>query len=380
MSDSEQQVETIIDLLNEKNPLLCLIGETDSGKTRVLTALKEKLEDSHEIIHLHAHENLQPADLVDKLCQHCTMHLHSKFNRLERQLHEVLVSLTEHHKTCVLIIDDAHTLNYSILAALTHLAIEQENMQINLYTVLSGHIELKDKLSSLTARPFPEIKLGALSREDSLAQITELLKQAAVDVKQYTTATFEEIYRQTGGMPEAIRQSVQAMITHSQQDNTREAAISNAKPSARATTWNDYWQTHRLQIISIAGLCLTAVATLLWQHRPTAVVLNPQKSARLALKETPIQQPSVQLATKKKNTTYTIQLFASNMSQPHFNNDHHLKLRTLHLQKNKKDWYVTLYGNYKTYDDAKNALTQLPDNIKALHPWIRSIQSLESLS
>jgi DamX protein len=45
-----------------------------------------------------------------------------------------------------------------------------------------------------------------------------------------------------------------------------------------------------------------------------------------------------------------------------------------------KDWYVVVYGNYATQEQAKAAMKELPPALAAapLQPWIREISAIQA--
>ncbi len=51
--------------------------------------------------------------------------------------------------------------------------------------------------------------------------------------------------------------------------------------------------------------------------------------------------------------------------------------KTIETARNNQDWYVLLYGNYKSEKDAKSAIATLPNDLQTLHPWIRATDKLE---
>ena len=46
------------------------------------------------------------------------------------------------------------------------------------------------------------------------------------------------------------------------------------------------------------------------------------------------------------------------------------------VEKNGERWFVLLAGVYEDLDTAQRALASLPENLKAMNPWLRPIASL----
>lgn len=89
------------------------------------------------------------------------------------------------------------------------------------------------------------------------------------------------------------------------------------------------------------------------------------------------RQTTVTAATqaRHKNNTYTIQLLG--VSQEHkakqFIAAHKLgaKARIIHSERDKKDWYVVMYGEYTNRQQAIAAAAKLPAELRNTTPWIR---------
>ncbi len=78
---------------------------------------------------------------------------------------------------------------------------------------------------------------------------------------------------------------------------------------------------------------------------------------------------------------YTLQLFGSYHMHAvnHFMLSSGLKkgLSFYKTRFNARDWYVVIYGDYKSITDAKFGLRQLPGFVKKQHPWIKSYYSVQ---
>lgn len=74
---------------------------------------------------------------------------------------------------------------------------------------------------------------------------------------------------------------------------------------------------------------------------------------------------------------YTVQLIgvSSEQSLKAFIATHHLDGKTTHTHSHhqNKDWYTVLYGRYSTQSAAEQAIQQLPQTLRELHPWVRKV-------
>lgn len=95
-------------------------------------------------------------------------------------------------------------------------------------------------------------------------------------------------------------------------------------------------------------------------------------------KEKPLEAPKekpVEALVVKPVQGYTIQILGlSNQKKakqfiaekPEKN-----KLHFYETQYQKKPWFIVVYGEYKTQQEAKEALLKLPSSLKQYHPWVR---------
>ncbi len=84
---------------------------------------------------------------------------------------------------------------------------------------------------------------------------------------------------------------------------------------------------------------------------------------------------------KAPSSYYTIQLLASSRENDlqQYTRTHKLqgKATYYHSKTNGKDWYVLVYGLYKSRSEAQSALAKLPENLRAEKPWVKSIASVQ---
>ena len=86
-------------------------------------------------------------------------------------------------------------------------------------------------------------------------------------------------------------------------------------------------------------------------------------------------------ASTAESHAYTMQLMASNhlsdvkafMAQHNLNN----KAQYHVTERDGQPRYIVTYGNYQTQDEAVAALQQLPPDLQANHPWVKSFASVQ---
>lgn len=103
-------------------------------------------------------------------------------------------------------------------------------------------------------------------------------------------------------------------------------------------------------------------------------------------------EPAIWLEQQEKST-YTLQLATGKSQQSmvkmqkklrekfSLEQPHNLYVYRVvkHEQEKSITRYVLVYGVFKTYLDAKNTITQLPENMQKSDPWIRQFSVLQSI-
>lgn len=121
------------------------------------------------------------------------------------------------------------------------------------------------------------------------------------------------------------------------------------------------------------------------QHVTTSHAVSAKPVQKAVATKSPSAQKPLDNMGKLANMPgdhFTVQLFAS----PHLNNVRHLELSLPHsvpmtiasMQKNGSTWYLLLAGNFANRQQAMAYVSQLPNDIKASKPWVRSFASLNN--
>lgn len=151
--------ESVNQFLRTQHSLLLIIGNAGCGKTLLLNKIVAQTHISRDVIRMQGSANIHPSQLIKMLSKHWGTNVTDAKAGLHQQLQQILTSLAKKEQRCSLIIDDAHCLPLSVMAALSHLAIAQENKEILLHIVLSGRPELREKMQHLQVRPIPYLDL-----------------------------------------------------------------------------------------------------------------------------------------------------------------------------------------------------------------------------
>jgi len=393
--------------LQSHNPLMLIVGEKGSGKTNLLTDVILQMRVSRHIIRVQGRQKLHPSQLVNVLSKHWTTKNINKEQRLESQLDEILDELSKHDQSCILVVDDAQLLSLSVLAALTHLATQQNGKKTHLYLLLSGRPILSEKMNSLQTKDIPQITLGALPRDAVFRKIKAKLDQAGINLPHASTnAVFTKIYQRSGGLPETVDQMVNTLIL---QRSPIETNNTKHTISAAATVIIDtkLWKNHRIKMTAIVGLIVTGV--FMWTAWPQTytqlsentlqqmqITEQPTKAKPIVLasapkpapKKTPFILASISKSTPKKAPiilakNFTLQLMSGDNKKAieTYIQSHHLQQQAQPMETEYKGhpWYVLAYGHFKTPFEAKKALAHLPKHLQQLHPWVRANAALHTV-
>lgn len=113
-------------------------------------------------------------------------------------------------------------------------------------------------------------------------------------------------------------------------------------------------------------------------YTPSKPSVNPLKAHVSPKRKAHHNDQAPVKSTSAVHDGYGIQVYASKTKADaiHFAQQH--KLNPVHIQQAQVDgktWYKVIVGDYSNTHKAQAALRQLPNNLRALDPWVVSIQS-----
>ncbi len=405
-----QQLNFVKRFLESQNPLMLIVGEKGSGKTNLLSDIVLQMRVSRHIIRLQGQQGLHPSQLAKVLSKHWAVKNTDKDLRIESQITQMLDGLAEHKQSCVLVIDDAHLLSLSMLAALSHIATQQDGKPVCLHLLLSGRPILAEKMSNLQTKEIPQITVGALPREEAFRKIKALLDKAGMALPHdAANAILTKIFQRSGGMPETLENMVTKLIAQRTAIDTPPEKKHTATVKTKTVTAHNFWKQHHVKTISLLGLIATGILLYYIQHHPKKLITWPKDTIQFTQSDlSPIKKvsrpppivttppkahivvekrphPTTAIASPKKNTgIYTLQLMSGENkgALASYIKKHRLdgQAQAMKTQLNGHDWYVLVYGHYTSPRKAKEALAHLPGLLQQLHPWVRSNKQLHSLS
>ena len=138
-----------------KKPMLLLLGEKNNSRANVLEKAATFTTPDQMVLRLKGKPTCQPKTLAELVHKHWAVNIDiDNDSRLNTQFNEIIECLTSQKQSCVLLIDHAHQLPISVLAALCHISHQQENKFIAIRIVLAGQASLGSKINALYLKKF----------------------------------------------------------------------------------------------------------------------------------------------------------------------------------------------------------------------------------
>ena len=153
------KLNTLQQFLHSDSSLILISGSQGSGKTRLLNQVSNFFQFKSHVIHVHGRTIKTPLQLLNLIANRCNINITLKLEPLHDATKEIIRQLRHDNQLYLLIIDDAHLLEFSVLAMISHLALLQDEQKVNLQLFLSGRNTLSKKMKNLMTRAVPEIKL-----------------------------------------------------------------------------------------------------------------------------------------------------------------------------------------------------------------------------
>jgi len=211
---SAQHEEAIANLLygvQSRKGFIALTGEVGTGKTTMLECLRDFL-DAQQI----AYASLFNSRLtVEQFFELLAYDLDLRCNRLSKtevllSLNNVLLERAGHGRTTVLIVDEAHNLNWDVLEEIRLLGNLENRRGKLLQIILSGQQELDRKLEAPEFRQLKQrialrCTLRGFDVPETVAYVNSRMAKAGVkEQKIIGPALLEEIHFRSQGIPRLI--------------------------------------------------------------------------------------------------------------------------------------------------------------------------------
>ena len=206
-----QQLDMLLHVQQFSSLIVLLSGETNTGKSSLLSVAKDQLATHAQVIHFDALAYPDEQSIIVYLASQleCTANLAAvEENTQETTLH--------------VLIDDAHLLDAQALSLLVTLSIRQESWHL----VLCGDDSMQAKLTELqqehqAEKLYHHIDLQPLSETESCQFIAELFKQAGVNEHPLSEQKTHQLWLLSNGLPGKLVELLDVEKEHQQRLKTR---------------------------------------------------------------------------------------------------------------------------------------------------------------
>lgn len=200
----QQQISNLISNIEQQQKLLLLSGPTGSGKTTIISYLKNQNKD-------YIYLNKPPKEIIDLInlsdyfikdlgfLRRIITRKPKRINDLPSFLDKIIT------KPKVLFVDEAHEASTEVLEWLRVMVDHVKNLTFVFSALPAFDERLTKNLETLKKRITKKIELSALSKEETEELIRKRIKHAGgKDIKPFSYNMIDYIYSRTGGFPRDI--------------------------------------------------------------------------------------------------------------------------------------------------------------------------------
>jgi type II secretory pathway predicted ATPase ExeA len=389
-----EQIQRMIRFLGDTEPMMLIIGDRGTGKSTLYHQFVNLGRLPAKTLYLDGKTSLEPNRLA--------RHLHKSWQLGEQnaqatkrdQFDHILNAMNQFHQAGLLVIDEAHKLPFSTLAALMHMALNQTHGGIKLRIILLGTTQLVESLDNLHNPDLfiPRITLQPFSLDETHHYIEHILDKLGIGTsRQIGDAVVKQIFQKSQGIPSLVYSMAHDLFSKGQRPSQSSHIEKKPHPvatHASTTRAERLFEQHWIKAACTAMLVFTFIGIHQYQVRikqAQTLASKTYSAPQLAKAQNSIINPPQVLAHAKSLTPkpfgYAIQLMGDyNIKKViAFNQAQHLEKKTRILQENRqgKMWYTLDMGDYTSNKAAHRALAQLPkslrDNPKQGRAWVKHL-------
>ncbi len=207
----EEALANLIYGVRSRKGFIVLAGEVGTGKTTMLECLRDYLDSQRIEFAFIFNSRLTPDQFFEMIAYDFDLHCDRKSKtEVLFALNSLLIQQTERGRTCVLIVDEAHNLEWDVLEEIRLLGNLENRQGKLLQIILSGQPELDRKLDAPNLRQLKQrivlrCALNPLTLEESTAYIqTRLARAGMPNQRVFSPELMAEIYHRSRGIPRII--------------------------------------------------------------------------------------------------------------------------------------------------------------------------------
>ncbi|MGH9608689.1 MAG: ExeA family protein [Bryobacteraceae bacterium] len=207
----EEALANLIYGVRGRKGFIVLTGEVGTGKTTMLECLRDYLDSQRIEFAFIFNSRLTPDQFFDMMAYDFDLQCDRKSKtEVLFALHQLLVNQSERGRTCVLIVDEAHNLEWEVLEEIRLLGNLENRQGKLLQVILAGQPELDRKLDAPNLRQLKQrivlrCSLNPLSVEETAAYIETRLARAGMPNQAiFSPDLVQEIHFRSRGIPRLV--------------------------------------------------------------------------------------------------------------------------------------------------------------------------------
>jgi len=207
----EEALANLVYGVRSRKGFIVLTGEVGTGKTTMLECLRDFLDSQHFEFAFIFNSRLTPAQFFEMIAYDLDLKCDRKSKTdVLFALNSLLLEQAEKGRTCVLIVDEAHNLEWDVLEEIRLLGNMENRVGKLLQIILAGQPELDRKLDAPNLRQLKQrvvlrCSVNPLTAEQTLEYVDERIARAGVPHQQFLPKDLLlELYTRTHGIPRLI--------------------------------------------------------------------------------------------------------------------------------------------------------------------------------
>jgi len=207
----EEALANLIYGVRSRKGFIVLTGEVGTGKTTMLECLRDYLDTMRTEFAFIFNSRLTPDQFFEMLAFDFDLDCDRKSKTdVLFALNTLLIKQAEKGRTCVLLVDEAHNLEWDVLEEIRLLGNLENRGGKLLQIILSGQPELDRKLDAPNLRQLKQrvvlrCNLSPLEPCEAVGYIdTRLARAGMPDQQIFSPELLEEIYKRSRGIPRVI--------------------------------------------------------------------------------------------------------------------------------------------------------------------------------
>ena len=207
----EEALANLIYGVRSRKGFIVLSGEVGTGKTTMLECLRDYLDSQRIEFAFVFNSRLTPDQFFEMMAYDFDLQCDRKSKTsVLFALNTLLIEQAERGRTCVLIVDEAHNLEWDVLEEIRLLGNLENRQGKLLQIILAGQQELDRKLDAPNLRQLKQrivlrCTLNSLTPEETTAYVESRLERAGMPKqKVFSPEILEEIHKRSRGIPRLI--------------------------------------------------------------------------------------------------------------------------------------------------------------------------------